>query len=509
MTPVSRRSLLTLGAAGLASIPLTRLEAIEPQSWKGKRPKNIIFCVADGMAIQVVTMANHFLQMTEGKHSYWTELMERPDVATGLQDTRSLSSIVTDSAAAAGAWGSGRRQWNGQINEYPDGTKLRTLYNVMQEAGVRTGLVTTTTMTHATPSGFSIVIDNRDREADIAVQHLSSNVDVLLGGGDKFFSAEKRKDKRDLYGEFATKGYTVVKDRSSLLGLKAKKIVGIFSDSHVPFSVDRNNSPELQKKVPTLAELAKVAIENLKGGKNGFILQIEGGKVDHAGHANDIAGQIHDQIAFEEAVRVAVEFAEKDGETLVVITSDHATGGPSLNGAGNEYFDATQGFLSIAGIKASSGVILDAIGKKPTFGMVQDVIREKAGYGIKEVEAQAIADAVNGKSPFPFLELQKGPQSVLALVMQNYHKVGYTSLNHTSDHVLVSAFGPMSTYCHGLTNNFEFFDFLLAAKGLKHVNPPQMSFEEAAKHMEKNKSAVFAELEPWETSDDECACHRH
>jgi alkaline phosphatase len=277
------------------------------------------------MALQVVTMANHYQQMTEGKHSFWTELMERPDVATGFQDTRSLSSIVTDSAAAAGAWGSGRRQWNGQINVYPDGTKLRTLYNIAQEAGIKTGLVTTTTMTHATPSGFAVVIDNRDREADIAAQHLTNNVDVLLGGGDKFFNAEKRKDKRDLYKEFAAKGYQVVKDRNSLLGLKSGKILGIFSDSHVPFSVDRMNDVSIQTQVPTLAEMAKTAIENLKGGKNGFILQIEGGKVDHAGHANDIAGQIHDQIDFEDAVKVAIEFAEKDGETLVIITSDHAT----------------------------------------------------------------------------------------------------------------------------------------------------------------------------------------
>jgi alkaline phosphatase len=268
------------------------------------------------------------------------------------------------------------------------------------------------------------------------------------------------------------------------------------------------NDVSIQTQVPTLAEMAKTAIENLKGGKNGFILQIEGGKVDHAGHANDIAGQIHDQIAFEDAVKVAIEFAEKDGETLVIITSDHATGGPSLNGAGEEYGDTTKGFASVAGIKASFGPIFDAIGKKPTAGMVQDVIREKMTYGLKEAEAQAIADTIQGKSPFGLLDLQKAPQSVLALILQNYHKVGYTSLNHTSDHVLVSAFGPGSQYCHGLTNNFEFFNLMLAAKGLKHENPPQMTFEEAAKHMEKNKDAVFAELELWQTSED-CACHQH
>lgn len=508
---LSRRSILSLGAAGMAgaALPLSGILSSEVQKGRGKRPKNIIFCVADGMAHQIVAMTNHFQQAVNGRPSYWAELLERPDVVTGLQETRSLSSIVTDSAAAASTWGSGRKIWNRQLNYFPDGTALTPLYTILKEHGVRTGLVTTTTITHATPSGFSVAIDNREKEAQIAEQHLTRGVDILMGGGDKFFSGSKRKDKRDLYTEFAAKGYKVAKTRNEAIGLKSDKILGIFSDSHLPFSLDRDMSEELRKGVPTLAEMVTVALDNLKGAKNGFVLQIEGGKVDHGGHANDIAGQIHDQIAFEEAVRVAIEFAQKDGETLVIITSDHATGGPSLNGAGDEYFDATAGFASIANHKCTFGITFDAIGKKPTADTVRDVIRDKYGYGLKLEEAEAVAATVNGNSPFKFLELQKAPNSVLALVLQNYSKVGYTSLNHTSEHVLVSAFGPGSEQMHGITNNIEFFNIILAAKGIKFENAPQMSFEDAHRAMEKNKDGVFAELEEWETSCDKCSCSHH
>ena len=505
---LSRRSLLTLGAAGVVTtaIPLSGVYAAG--QWKGKRPKNIIFMVADGMSHQTVAICDEYQKLALGKSSsYWAALMDRPDVFTGLQETRSLSSVVTDSAAAASAWGSGRRIMNGMINMYPDKTSLRTLTNLMLEAGVKVGLVTTTTMTHATPSGFSINILDRDLQALIAEQHLTSGVSVLMGGGDKFFNAEKRKDKRDMYGEFEKKGFKVVKDRDGVLNLKTDKILGIFSDSHIPYSIDRDNDPELTRTVPTLAEMAKVALENLKGNGKGFLLQIEGGKVDHAGHSNDTAAQIHDQMAFEDAVKIAIEFAEKDKNTLVIITADHATGGPSLNGAGNEYMESTKGLVSVAKHTSSYGPMTDMIGKAATPASVQSAVEAKLGIQLKSVEAQIVSDAMNGKSIFSALELQGGKLSALSLVLQNYTKVGWTSLNHTSEHVLVSAFGPGSEQVRGLTKNFEFFDMMLAAKGLKWSNPT-MTLADAQRSMEKMKASIDPEWFAFYSShDDECYGH--
>ncbi|HLO99963.1 MAG TPA: alkaline phosphatase [Fimbriimonas sp.] len=501
----SRRSILALGASSLASGCFANLDQTPgaPFKWKGRRPKNIIFCVADGMAHQTVSITDDYSRVVLGRNSYLAQLMDQPDVFSGLQATRSLSSIVTDSAAAAATWGSGRRVWNGMLNMYPDKTSLRTLNNIMVEAGVKTGLVTTTTMTHATPSGFSINMFSRDDEHLIAEQHLTAGVSVLFGGGDRFFSSAKRKDKRDLYADFEKKGYKVVKTRDDLMAMSGDKMLGIFSDSHLPFSVDRDNSPELQKSVPTLAEMASKAIGLLKGNSKGFVLQIEGGKVDHAGHANDLAGHIYDQIAFEEAVKVAIDFAREDKNTLVIVTADHATGGPSLNGAGNEYFDSTRGIASLAGHKSTYSPILAKIGLKPTPDKVKEVVDAMLGVGLKPAEAQILADAIGGKSPFAALDFHKGIPSAMGLVMANYTKVGWTSLNHTSEHVLVTAYGPGSEQVRGLTQNYEFFNLMLAAKGLKHENPI-MSFEDAQKAMAKHEANKGKDALAYVTPHDDC-----
>jgi len=456
-----------------------------------KKPKNIIFCVADGMAASVPTMVDHLLEIRDGKPSYWRWLMNQDFVINGLQDCRSLNSLVTDSSAAASAWGCGRHIWNGMVNMYPDGTKLRTLVQIMKEAKMRTGLVTTATITHATPAGFAVNCVQRDLEGLIAEEYLKAGVDVLIGGGDKFFSSSKRKDGKDLYKEFASAGYTICKNRESVLAAKAGKILGIVSNGHVPFSVDRNHSPELQTSTPTLAEMAKVALDNLNTGSGGFLLQIEGARVDHGGHANDLAAMIYDQIAFEEAVKVAVEFALKDGETLVIVTADHATGGVALNGAGDEYIESTAGLKTVIEMKASYDAIFSELGANPDSKMVQDVVERRLAVKLKPEEAQAVVDGA--KSPFQLSSFKQSKSAVLAMVLGNTSKVGFTSGNHTSDHVFVTALGPMKELCHGVVQNTSFFDIILAARDLK-VDNPKMTFADAAKHYEKMKKSADSEL---------------
>lgn len=484
---ISRRSILSASAAltstGTLGLPLKGL----PREFQKTEAKNIIFCAVDGMAMSVLTMAHHLNQLRGGKGSYWAWLLDQDFVVNGLQDTPSLSSLVTDSAAAASAWGCGRRIWNAQINEFPDGTKLRTLYDLMQAKGMRTGLVTTTRITHATPSGFAIQIDHRDKENEIAVQHLQANVDVLMGGGSRHFDAAARSDKRNLFGEFANKGYRVVRDRDALLRAEAGKLLGLFSSSHIPYTVDRKHDAKLDATVPTLAEMTSKAIELLDGGPNGFILQVEGGRVDHAAHANDLPGMLYDQLEFEDAVRIAVEFALKDKETLVVITADHATGGPSLNGAGSEYFDSTQGLKSVTQMKASFERLAPAIASSKSTGEIKNVVNEMWGVELTDAEAGAIKASFSSDSPFKVSDFYKSRDASLAAILGNHCKVTWTSNNHTSDLVFLTAIGPGSALCSGLTLNTSLFDIMLRSKGLSHANPT-MSFEEARRHRAKTET---------------------
>lgn len=484
---ISRRTLLGAGAAGLAASALGVSAFDRPPKKGGKKPKNIIFCVSDGLSIQTLSMVSYFSQLMHGKPSYWYTLMNEEYAVNGLQETRSLNSVVTDSSAASSTWGCGRRIWNGQVNMYPDGTTLRTLNSLMKEAGMRTGLVTTTTISHATPAGFAVNSMSRGDEPGICAKYLDAGVDVLMGGGHSFFTPEKRKDKRDLYADFAKAGYKVVKTRDEVMGLKSNKILGIFSDSHRPYAIDHMNSPELMKSTPTLAETVKVALDNLKGSPKGFLLQIEGGKVDHAAHGNDLGGMLYDQIAFEEAVKVAVEFALQDKETLVIITADHATGGPSLNGAGTEYIESTAGLKLLAGMKSSYGAITGEFGMTPTREAVQDAVKSKLGIALTGDEADAVVAARAGKSPFKTSQFHGSTGATLAMVLGNHTKVTWTSGNHTCDHVMVTAVGPGSEQVAGITQNTRFFDIMLAAKGLKWSNPA-MTFEDAKRHYDKLKT---------------------
>lgn len=489
---LTRRELI--GAGGLAAAGLSFGFAPNPKDIfkRFKRPKNVIFCVVDGMPLQIMAMTDHFLQIRDGKRSYWSTLLDEPYVVNGLQDTRSLNSVVTDSSAASSAWGSGRRIWNGQVNMFPDGTELKTLYQLVREKGVRRGLVTTTRITHATPAGFAVNCIQRDLEGLIAEKYLPLDMDVLMGGGDRFFNPEKRADKRDLYSEYKSAGYTLVRNKHELKEA-AGKLLGVFSDTHLPYTVDRINTPELDAAVPTLAEMSAKALALLKGSPNGFILQIEGGRVDHGGHSNDLAAMIYDQIEFEEAMKVAVEFALEDGETLVIITADHACGGASLNGAGEEYIESTAGLESVSKMKASYDTIFRSIGRTPTPERVAEAVRESLDIELTNEESEAVVRAAEGESPFRVSKFMSGLNSALATVLGNYTKVVFTSGNHTNEHVLVTALGPGAEACAGLTPNVSFFDLMLSAYEIEHKNPT-MTFEEAKKHYDRMKDRVTVQL---------------
>ena len=202
---LSRRTFFSESALLAASaVPFTHLEAeaaLKPRR-AGQRPSQIIHLVADGMSMGTLTCADYLSQLTRQRGLTWMKLAQSPAAHIAWMNMRSLNSIVTDSSAASSSWGGGSRIVNGAVNVLPDGRHLRTLYSLFGEAGWKRGLVTTTEITHATPAGFASNQDSRGDAEGIAAQYLERRIDVLLGGGRKFFEAKDRKDKRDLKGEF-------------------------------------------------------------------------------------------------------------------------------------------------------------------------------------------------------------------------------------------------------------------------------------------------------------------
>lgn len=414
--------------------------------------RNVIFMVSDGMNIGALTLARRFQMAVNGKETPWMQLYRERPVVRSLMETASASSLVTDSAAAASAWGSGQRVRNGTINMHPE-TKapLEPLHVAVQKSGRRTGLVSTATITHATPAGFAVNSDDRGKEEQIAAQYLDRKVDVLLGGGQKFFNETLRAG-------YAAAGYDVVDSRDALRALPNsgfKPVLGLFSSSHIPFSIDRTHLPDLAAKVPTLAEMSSAALDRLRHADSGFFLMIEGARIDHAGHANDTAASIHDQLAFEEALAVVLQFIDKNPDTLLIVTTDHGCGGIQLNGVSA---DPKQGFGP--GLYNATNAYFARLQKfQRSFEWMQQ-------NKVNALSGPRLAEEINRFTGLTLTSDQiKTAQGLnkLSEIVRDYTGTGWTGGNHTGDLVEFCALGPGSRSFPPFLLNSEVYGLLKKA----------------------------------------------
>lgn len=420
---------------------------------QGKRAKNIIFMVSDGMSIGTLTLADLMLQRKEGRQSTWMSLYNRGTATRALMDTASANALVTDSAAGSSAWGGGVRVNNGSLNVNPDGSFNKPILQKFKDAGKSVGCVTSVPITHATPAGFCVNVPNRGDQAIIAEEYLKLEFDVMLGAGLEFFNAEDRKDKVDLLQKFSQKGYSVVKNRKELQNIpssETKPLLGVFHKDGLPYVVDVQSSTELQSRIPTLAEMTKVAINRLKQNKEGFVMQIEGGAVDWAAHSNDAPALIYEQIAFDEAIAEAIDFAEKDGETLVIITTDHGNANPGL-------FSSDKKFDLLQTVKQSNNWVLNQIEPDFTSSKLIDHIQAAQGFALNQDEAQQILKYY--QSP----ESKGIPVDIFARIVSKYTGVAFGSTGHSSDFVELTMYGPGSDRLPQFVKNSDLHNFMLDA----------------------------------------------
>ncbi|MBI1290514.1 twin-arginine translocation signal domain-containing protein [bacterium] len=443
-------------------------------------PKRVIFMVSDGMSLGVPAMAEEFSRIVRGKGTHFADLLRDTSVAHGLMETYSLNSIVTDSAASSTCWGSGSRVFNGSINTLPDGRGMDPILRVVKKAGFGTGLVTTTTVTHATPAGFGAVQASRGSEAEIAPQYLDV-VDVVLGGGNDYFDPARRKDKRDVYGEYAKAGYAVARTKTELAALPADgRMLGIFYNGHLPYTIDQRNVPALEETVPTLAEMTAKALEILEKNPNGFLLQVEGGRVDHAAHTNDAAALLWDQVAFDDAIGVVLEFLKKHPETMLIITSDHGNSNPGLNGMGDSYAASTSCFAQMQNAKASFDLIKERVArdKVTTPEGFLAITEELLGITISKSEAEIAFAALNGAKPPTLNGQHRSFSGAMGEILGNYTGIWFTGTTHTQDYTLIAAKGPIQDAFEGLIKNTKAFPTITAHFGISHRNP-SMTLDEA------------------------------
>lgn len=460
---------LAVTAAGVGSSRLARAAGESPAPAGGETPLRIIHLVADGTSSGTLTVGDYFSRLVRGRGLRWFDLYHDPRAHTAYVNMRSLNSVVTDSAAASSSWGSGSRVKNGMLNVLPDGRELQPLYRLFAQAGWKRGLVTTTEITHATPAGF-IANAQRDSAEAIATQYLDRRVEVLLGGGSKYFAPDKRKDKRDLPAAYREAGYTVVTKADQLAAAALDRPwLGTFATGHLPFTIDHLADAKLKANVPTLAGMTRAALRKL-GREPRFILQVEGGRVDHAAHANDIAAAAHDLLAFDDALVACLEFQQEQPETLIVVTTDHGTGNAGLNSSGGSFGTNPAPYTRLRDARASFEAMNTRLGSKPEPGKLQKIIREGTGYKVSDSKAAFLASFFQKKG-WALYDTMNSVSCQLGQLLGNHYGVGWTSGEHTADFVPLVALGPGAARFRGFLENTEVFHRYVALAAIDYRNP--------------------------------------
>jgi alkaline phosphatase len=242
----------------------------------------------------------------------------------GLVDTRSSNSLITDSGAGATAYASGIRTYNYAIGVGPDSQPVETVLEAAKKNGWATGLVATSSITHATPASFASHVKTRASEFEIAKQMAALGPDVLLGAGTRFFSAATRPDREDLLAQLRTT-HTVLTDVQAFEAFRdtsVRRLVGLFAEVELPRAAQRS---------PTLPAMTRKAIDVLSKDPDGFFLMVEGSQPDWRAHDNDpISAVVDEMLDFDAAIGVALEYQRRNADVLVVVVADHETGGLAL-----------------------------------------------------------------------------------------------------------------------------------------------------------------------------------
>ena len=306
---MKRITFVLLSLVILALLPSCNNKKEQPQ----EQPKamNVIYMIGDGMALPQVyaaMLASHE-KMTFSQFPY-----------IGVVDTHSASNDITDSAAAGTALASDHKTNNAMLGVNPDSIPVKTVLEVMAEQGKETGIVVSSYVTHATPAAFYAKVPHRKQYEEIAVQMAENPyLNLIIGGGMKYFN--QRKDSLDLVARMENELGWKVYDTLDNIDITCKKYAVMANDNHMPPAAERGDF---------LPRAVKTALKTLDSAENGFFLMVEGSQIDFACHGNDSTWMMDEMLDFDYAIKVALDYAKEKGNTLVVVTADHETGGLTL-----------------------------------------------------------------------------------------------------------------------------------------------------------------------------------
>lgn len=288
------------------------VEVVQPE--EGLRPKNIIFMIGDGMGLEQYSAAwianRGALNMDQMPY-------------VGLQRTYCLDWVVTDSAAAGTALATGQKTNKGMVATTPDGEELHSMMDLAQQAGKRTGVVVVCRLNDATPATFCCNNADRDEAEAITADYLDCGVDFIAGGGMNYWRDE-RTDGRDIFAEMGAKGYNTYESVEELKGAEELPVAAVVAPLELPSALSGERGDQFRDMVTKSIEMLS------EDNDEGFVLMVEASCIDDWLHANRVDAAVEEILDFDRVVGDVLEWAEEDGETLVVVTADHATGAMTI-----------------------------------------------------------------------------------------------------------------------------------------------------------------------------------
>ena len=285
-----------------------KVEKITPP--KGKKVKNVILMIGDGMSL-----AHMYTAWTANRGQLWLENAQY----TGLSKTWCTNRLVCDSGSGGTALATGQKTCYHAVGTDPQGNPLTTLCDLAKAKGKSAGIAVTCRLWDATPCDFSCHNLDRDKEQELIGDYPTSGLDYAFGGGAKYFT--NRADGRDIFKELEANGYHVSRTWDDLAAWKSGKVFA------VPYDVD---TPLPDERGDLLARASLKGIELLNQNRNGFFIMVEGSQLDDYGHFNQLDLLMKETLDFDQTIGKMMKWAAQDGETLVVVTADHETGGLTL-----------------------------------------------------------------------------------------------------------------------------------------------------------------------------------
>jgi len=397
----------------------------------GPRPENVVIMIPDGCGPATLVLA----RLARGRP------LSLDSILVGAVETGSSSSRITDSAAGATAYASGVKTANRVVGMDPAGNPVETLMEAAASRGMATGFIVKSRVTDATPAAFVAHVRRRSQEDEIAVQELAHRVNLIMGGGlDRFLpepAGGRRADGRDLVAEARGRGDQVVLDRAEFDGDLRLPLLALFAPAELPYEIDRD-----PKQAPGLVEMVRRGLPLLAREPGGFLLVIEGSRIDHAAHANDPASHVREALEFDDTVREVLAFARRDGRTLVVGAADHETGGLSL---GRRVGDTPlEGVYpeSLMAVRCSAERMADSIRAGHP---ARELVERETGLHLTLEEAGMLDRALRGRRL----------AETIGEIESRHAALGWSTWGHTAIDVGLYAFGPGSDRFRGVLDNTE------------------------------------------------------